>query len=187
VALLVALAVVAVGGLLYTLRSSTLAGGGATGEKVTYQRHNLPPLAMGGGSQTDEAVSRGGRNPFTYGAPPTPTAGPRPPTPTPAPTVIRTPPATPTPRLARGADGEMKPPPPPFDREFIGHFGPLSLQVAAFRPRGGGAGSGEVEVAVVGEVLDGVYIVREIGLESVVIGYVGYDRSEDTRVPLAEK
>jgi hypothetical protein len=29
--------------------------------------------------------------------------------------------------------------------------------------------------------------VREIGLESVLIGFVGYDPSEDTRVPLSEK
>jgi hypothetical protein len=47
-------------------------------------------------------------------------------------------------------------------------------------------------VATVGKVLEDakgkeIFIVREIGLESVVIGFVGYDRSEDTRVPLAEK
>ena len=40
---------------------------------------------------------------------------------------------------------------------------------------------------MVGDVLDGIYIVREIGLESVLIGFVGYARSEDTRVPLSEK
>jgi hypothetical protein len=36
-------------------------------------------------------------------------------------------------------------------------------------------------------VLDDIFIVREIGLESVLIGFVGYDPSEDTRVPLSEK
>jgi hypothetical protein len=38
----------------------------------------------------------------------------------------------------------------------------------------------------VGDVLDDVFIVREIGFESVIIGFVGYDPSEDTRVPLSE-
>jgi len=39
---------------------------------------------------------------------------------------------------------------------------------------------------VEGEILDKVFIIREIGHESVLIGFVGYDSSEDTRVPLAE-
>ena len=77
------------------------------------------------------------------------------------------------------------PPPPPFDREYIGRFGPKPIQVAAFR-RQAEDSSTEIEVAVVGTVLDGTFIVREIGLESVVIGFVGYAPSEDTRVPLAE-
>ena len=88
--------------------------------------------------------------------------------------------------MARGSDGSIKPPPPPFNREFIGHFGPLDFQVAAFRVRGQDPDISEIEVATVGDVLDGIYIVREIGFESVMIGFVGYDRSEDTRVALAE-
>jgi hypothetical protein len=60
------------------------------------------------------------------------------------------------------------------------------MQVAAFR-RQGEDSSSEIDVGVVGTVLDGVFIVREIGLESVVIGFVGYAPSEDTRVPLSEK
>jgi hypothetical protein len=93
---------------------------------------------------------------------------------------------TPTPRIAIGSDGEPKPPPPPFNREYIGHFGPGLMQVAAFRREGEESGSSEIDVAVVGTVLDGIFIVREIGLESVVIGFVGYAPSEDTRVPLSE-
>ena len=77
------------------------------------------------------------------------------------------------------------PPPPPFEREYIGRFGPLPMQVAAFR-RQNEDSSTEIDVAVVGSVLDEVFIVREIGLESVVIGFVGYAPSEDTRVPLSE-
>jgi hypothetical protein len=80
-----------------------------------------------------------------------------------------------------------KPPPPPFNREYIGHFGPGSVQVAAFRKDGENPGSTEIDVAAVGTVLDGIFVVREIGLESVVIGFVGYAPSEDTRVPLSEK
>jgi hypothetical protein len=58
--------------------------------------------------------------------------------------------------------------------------------VAAFRRKGEERGSSEIDVAVAGSVLDGIFIVREIGLESVVIGFVGYAPSEDTRVPLSE-
>ena len=94
---------------------------------------------------------------------------------------------TPTPRTALGADGQVMPPPPPFNREYLGHFGPIPFQVAAFRSGGDQPGDSEIEVAVVGGVLDDIFIVREIGLESVVIGFVGYDPSEDTRVPLSDK
>ncbi len=45
----------------------------------------------------------------------------------------------------------------------------------------------EIEIATVGDVLDDIYIVRAIGLESVKIGFVGYDASEDTSVPLSDK
>jgi hypothetical protein len=79
------------------------------------------------------------------------------------------------------------PPPPPFDRDFIGHFGPVDLQVAAFRVRGDDPDISQIEVASVGDVIDGIFIVREIGFESVMIGFVGYDPSEDTRVPLADQ
>ena len=94
---------------------------------------------------------------------------------------------TPTPRIAFGEDGQPKPPPPPFNREYIGHFGPVPMQVAAFRKKGGEPGADQIDVGAVGTVLDDVYVVREIGLESVVIGFVGYAPSEDTRVPLSEK
>jgi len=90
------------------------------------------------------------------------------------------------PHMALGADGRPKPPPPPFDREFLGHFGPLRMQVAAFRKTGPDPDLAEIEVAKVGDVMDGIFIVRQIGLESVMIGFVGYDPSEDARVPLSE-
>ena len=59
--------------------------------------------------------------------------------------------------------------------------------MAAFRKKTKDPDISLIEVAVVGEILDNKFIVRKIGLESVVIGFVGYDTSEDKRVPLAEK
>jgi hypothetical protein len=179
---LVSAMLVVVGVQLLRGRGSTSGGSGR--DRITYELHNLPALeSLEPGS--DAAVVQFQRNPFIYGVPPTPT--PRPVTPVPtSPPVRRTPPPTPTPRTGLGADGKIMPPPPPFNRDFLGHFGPLQLQVAAFRKQGPDAEVAEVEVAKVGDVLDGIFIVREIGYESVKIGFVGYDPSEDTRVPLAE-
>ena len=182
--LLTILAVLAAVVIVTTLRRGRLSVGSAGGGQIDYEPHNLPRLEVALLEEGGGAVGGGNRNPFTFGAPPTPT--PRPPTPT-RPAVQRTPRPTPTPRLARGADGEILPPPPPFDREYLGYFGPLRLQVAAFRKPGKEPDTSEVEVATAGDVLDEIFIIREIGLESVVIGFVGYDRSEDTRVPLAEQ
>lgn len=181
VGLLGVMAVVVVAQLL---RSRDGIGGGLSGNRISYEVHNLSalePLEP----RADGAVAEFRRNPFIYGAPPT--ATPRPVTPLPTqPPVQRTPSPTPTPRMALGADGRPKPPPPPFDREFLGHFGPLRMQVAAFRKTGPDPDLAEIEVAKVGDVMDGIFIVREIGLESVMIGFVGYDPSEDARVPLSE-
>jgi hypothetical protein len=182
--LLTILAVLAVAAIVTMLRRGQLSGGSAAGGEIDYEPHNLPRLEVALLEDDSGTVGEGNRNPFTFGAPPTPT--PRPPTPT-RPPVQTTPRPTPTPRVARGADGGILPPPPPFNREYLGYFGPLRLQVAAFRKPGQEPDTAEVEVATAGEVLDDVFIIREIGLESVVIGFVGYDRSEDTRVPLSEK
>ncbi|HOC41417.1 MAG TPA: hypothetical protein PKJ99_00260 [Thermoanaerobaculales bacterium] len=185
VALLVGLMVV-LGAVVVVqlLRDRSAVSRGLSDKRITYEAHSLSPLEpLEPRGDTGSAEFR--RNPFIYGVPPT--ATPRPVTPLPTrPPVQRTPQPTPTPRMARGADGRPKPPPPPFDREFLGHFGPLRMQVAAFRRPGLSPELSEIEVAKVGDVLDGIFIVREIGLESVKIGFVGYDPSEDTRVPLSE-
>jgi hypothetical protein len=153
---------------------------------VTYAAHDLPDLETPDVGVDGPELAEFGRNPFIYGVRPTPT--PRPVTPVPTREIVRrTPPPTRTPRVSRGLDGSVMPPPPPFNREFIGHFGPVDLQVAAFRVRGDDPDIAEIEVASVGDVIDGIFIVREIGFESVMIGFVGYDPSEDTRVPLAEQ
>ena len=183
--LLAVLAAVVVGAGIRFLGGGGIGGGRSRSGELEYEARNLQPLqTVSIGRQDDQSVESGG-NPFAFRPPPTPTPNLTPqPTPIPRPTMPPRP--TPTPRIAIGDDGEPKPPPPPFNREYIGHFGPGLIQVAAFRKEGDEGGSSEIDVAVAGTVLDGIYIVREIGLESVVIGFVGYAPSEDTRVPLSE-
>jgi len=186
VVLLVILAVVAVVAGVRFWGGGGITGGGAKTGELDYVARDLPPLELEALEREAVGAAESARNPFAFGPPPTPTPN-LTPKPTRPPLPTRPPRATPTPRLALGADGQPKPPPPPFDREFFGYFGPAHLQVAAFRKSDGDPDLTEIEVAVVGDVLDEIFIVREIGLESVVIGFVGYDPSEDTRVPLAEK
>ena len=184
--LLLVLAVVGVVAVFRMLGGGGIGGGGSRSGELEYEARNLQRLQTDAiGRQDDRSVESGG-NPFAFRPPPTPTPNLTPP-PTPIPRTTMPPRPTPTPRIAVGVDGEPKPPPPPFDREYIGHLGPGLMQVAAFRKKGEEAGSSEIDVAVAGTVLDGVFIVREIGLESVVIGFVGYAPSEDTRVPLSKK
>ena len=74
--------------------------------------------------------------------------------------------------------------------EYLGHFGPEKKRVAVFREKV--EDGAEIIVACEGGTLPGaqgkeVFIVREVGLESVVIGFVGFPEKERTRVPLAEE
>jgi len=183
--LLAALAVVTVVAAIRFFGGGGIGSGGSRSGELEYEARNLQPLQTDSIARGDDRLVESGGNPFAFRPPPTPTPNLTPqPTAIPRPTMPPRP--TPTPRIAFGADGEPKPPPPPFDREYIGHFGPRLMQVAAFRRQNEETSSSEVDVAVVGTVLDGIFIVREIGLESVVIGFVGYAPSEDTRVPLSE-
>jgi len=150
-----------------------------------YETRDLPRLAEIAVPDGDEVEALTERNPFTFGAPPTPTRNLTPP-PTRPPLPTRPPRPTPTPRIYRGENGNEKGPPPPFVRKYIGYFGPSHLRVAAFRRQGEIPETIKIDVGIEGEVLDGKFIIREIGLESVIIGFVGYDISEDTRVPLAD-
>lgn len=164
-------------------------GGGISGTAsrrggLAYESRDVPPLLIDGIGSDREVSAASSGNPFAYRPPPTPTPNLTPP-PTPTPTGPRIVRPTPTPRVVIGLDGQRLPPPPPFDRDFIGSLGPRSLPVAAFRKPG--RDTSEVEVAWEGEVIDEVFIVREIGHESVTIGFVGYPPSEDQRVPLSEK
>lgn len=161
-----------------------MSGGGAASEELEYTARNLPPLKISVRDTDPEERAESGNNPFAYRAPPTPTPNLTPP-PTAIPRPTLPPRPTPTPRIAYGLDGKPKPPPPPFNREYIGYLGPTPRPVAAFRK--GSSETADIEVAMVGDIIDDIFIVRAIGLESVTIGFVGYDVSEDTSVPLSDK
>jgi len=135
--------------------SGSGAGEGAKGNALAYQGRDIPVLETSRMTPPPEPTGGVGRNPFGFGVPPTP-----------------------TPRWVEGPDGGRLPPPPPFNRQFIGAFGPDRLVVAVFRR------NDQVDVAIPGMVLDKTFIVRHVGYESVTIGFVGYPESEDVRVPL---
>jgi hypothetical protein len=177
--LLVLVGLLAVVGVAALVNYMGREGGiGETGrsEELSHTSHGLADLEMSSLASRDRAPYQSRRNPFTFGSPPTPT-----PTLTPSATPVprqtlppRTRPPTATPR----PDG--LPPPPAFNRTFIGSFGPERLPVAVFRK------GDEIEVATPGDILDDVFIVRHVGYESVEIGFVGYTQEEKTSVPLAE-
>ena len=182
VALLVIVGGIAANRLIRSGGLTAVAGRAAGAEYETRELPRLAAVTAPGEGAVDALTSR---NPFTFGAPPTPTPN-LTPRPTRPPLPTRRPRKTPTPRIYIGADGEEKGPPPPFTREYLGYFGPTHLKVAAFRRAGEEPETTEIEVGIEGEVLDDIFIIREIGHESVKIGFVGYDSSEDTRVPLAD-
>ena len=76
------------------------------------------------------------------------------------------------------------PPPPPqppaFTYKYIGTFGLVANPIATF------SGNGEIVNVRVGETIDGKFILRSIGIESVEIGYVGFPSDVKTRVPIGE-
>ncbi len=104
--------------------------GGPSARAVAYQGRKVPRLALELLTPVPETAGEGERNPFAFGAPPTPTPAPTLPPPSPRPTLPPRP--TATPRWVDGPDGRL-PPPPPFDRSFIGAFGPEHTVVAVFR------------------------------------------------------
>jgi hypothetical protein len=73
-----------------------------------------------------------------------------------------------------------KPVPPQFTMKYIGTFGPANNPIATFN------GNGEIVNVRVGETIDGKFVLRSIGIESVEIGYVGFPADVKTRVPLGQ-
>jgi hypothetical protein len=78
------------------------------------------------------------------------------------------------------------PPPPPapvppqFDYKYIGTFGGATNPIATF------ARNEEIVNVRAGEVIDGKFILRSIGIESVEISYVGFPPDVRTRIPLGQ-
>jgi hypothetical protein len=80
---------------------------------------------------------------------------------------------------------EVPPPPPPpvppqFTWKFIGVFGPPQSPIATF------AREGEIVNARVGEIIEGKFILRHIGIESAEIAFVGFPPDQRQRIPLGQ-
>ncbi|HVR39325.1 MAG TPA: thrombospondin type 3 repeat-containing protein [Thermoanaerobaculia bacterium] len=71
-----------------------------------------------------------------------------------------------------------KPVPPQFTFKYIGTFGSAQNPIATF------ARDGEIINARIGDVIDGKFVLRGIGIESVEIGFVGFPPDERQRIPL---
>jgi hypothetical protein len=81
---------------------------------------------------------------------------------------------------------EVQPPPPPptppqFTYKFIGTFGRPQNPIATF------ARDGEIVNARVGDVIEGKFILRRIGIESAEIGFVNFPPSQTQRIPLGSQ
>jgi hypothetical protein len=144
---------------------------------------------------------RSDRNLFMYKEPPPKPPPPPPPPPTPpadrdqdgVPDANDNCPDTPNPDqrdidrdgigTACETEPEVPPPPPPptppqFTMKFIGVFGRPENPIAAFTRES------EIVNARVGDVIDGKFVLRRIGIESVEIGYVGFPPDRTQRIPL---
>ena len=73
-----------------------------------------------------------------------------------------------------------EPVPPAFTYKYIGTFGSAASPIATF------SGNGEIINVRVGETIDGKFILKNIGIESVDIGFVGFPPNKTTRVPLGQ-
>jgi hypothetical protein len=82
--------------------------------------------------------------------------------------------------LAANPPKPQVPQPPQFTMKYIGTFGPVNNPIATFN------GNGEIVNVRVGETIDGKFVLRSIGIESVEIGYVGFPVDVKTRVPLGQ-
>jgi hypothetical protein len=81
---------------------------------------------------------------------------------------------------------EVQPPPPPptppkFTYKFIGMFGRPQSPIATF------AREGEIVNARVGDVIEGKFILRRIGIESAEIGFTGFPPDVTQRIPLGSQ
>ena len=110
------------------------------------------------------------RNLFAYKEPPPP--------PPPQPRVVATPVVVQPPPPPPQPPQPEAPVPPSFPYHFIGTFGMSSNPIATF------SGNGQIVNARAGETIDGKFVLRGIGIESVEIGYVGFPPNLTKRIPL---
>ena|SRR5436190_1906378 len=116
------------------------------------------------------------RNLFAYKEPP-------PPPPPPKPRVVIQPPPMPMPMPPPQPPQPVEPPkpvPPQFTYHYIGTFGPAGSPIATF------SGDGKIVNVRAGDTIDGKFILRSIGIESVEIGYVGFPPETKTRIAIGQ-
>ncbi len=149
-------------------------GAAARAGEETLLPGEIPPLALGTGrGEVGGAVVR---NVFAFHVPPTPTPKPLPPTPTPFPrpgSVEFIGPRLPTPTPTATP---IVPPAIPF--RALGIFGPNDRPIVTFEdgPR--------LINAREGDILDGRYILRRVGRESVDFAFVGLPPEITRRIPV---
>jgi hypothetical protein len=110
-----------------------------------------------------------GRDPFRFGPEPTPPPTPPPP-PAPTPYVLVGPVLPPPPKRPT--------PPNPDHLKFLGSFGPADNRIAVV------LSGGEIYNVREGAVLEGKFIVQQIGFESVAIAFVGFPDEPPRRLPV---
>jgi hypothetical protein len=113
------------------------------------------------------------RNLFAYKEPP-------PPPPPPPPKIVAPPPQPVAPPQPVVPQPPPPPQPPQFPYHYIGTFGVASNPIATF------SGDGKIVNVRVGETIDGKFVLRSIGIESVEIGYVGFPPDLKTRIPIGQ-
>jgi hypothetical protein len=81
--------------------------------------------------------------------------------------------------------GPLPPPPPPpppkppaIPFQFTGSFGPPSSPVAVLVEKG------DLTVVEQGDVVDGRFVIRNVGYESLEVGFVGFPPTEVQRIPI---
>lgn len=108
------------------------------------------------------------RDPFRFGQPPRPEPTPTPPRPEPKP-----PPPPPTPKPEPVDTG---PQPPPIEYAFLGSFGPVQRRIAVLT-------DGETLYNVrMGDEVEGVVRVRDIGYETVELEYIDFPEAPSVRL-----
>jgi hypothetical protein len=84
------------------------------------------------------------------------------------------------PEIAPAPPPPPEPQPEPFPYKYIGTFGSARSPIATF------AKEGEIVNARIGDIIDGKFILKSIGIESVEIGFSGFPPNKTQRVPLGQ-